>query len=142
MNVENLLSRLEKVRPNGRQRWMACCPAHADRTPSLSITEQQNGKVSVKCFAGCSGEEVMGAVGMSLAELYPDWDAHKLYVEHPTYATTKAKREKNKQEEQQRKDEILLEIYKQMARTKQPLTQEDHAKAKAAFLRLKNKKAA
>jgi DNA primase len=33
--------------------WMACCPAHADGTPSLSICDAPVGKVLVRCFAGC-----------------------------------------------------------------------------------------
>lgn len=41
---------------------MARCPAHNDRTPSLSVTETEDGVVLLKCFAGCSQDEVMGAL--------------------------------------------------------------------------------
>ena len=37
-------------RPSG-EGWVACCPAHDDTTPSLSINETSAGKVLVKCFA-------------------------------------------------------------------------------------------
>ncbi|MBS1873871.1 MAG: hypothetical protein JSU00_11695 [Acidobacteria bacterium] len=42
--------------------WMACCPAHEDRTPSLHISEGIDGKVLVKCFAGCGQRAVLDAL--------------------------------------------------------------------------------
>jgi putative DNA primase/helicase len=39
--------------------WIACCPAHDDRTPSLSIRDAGNGKVLVRCHAGCGQEQVI-----------------------------------------------------------------------------------
>jgi hypothetical protein len=43
-------------------RWMARCPAHDDRTPSLSIREAADGKVLVRCHAGCEQEHVIEAL--------------------------------------------------------------------------------
>ena len=40
---------------------MAKCPAHDDRNPSLSITEK-DGRVLVKCFAGCEQNAVIAAL--------------------------------------------------------------------------------
>lgn len=40
---------------------MACCPAHDDRTPSLSVAER-DGVVLVRCFAGCTQNEVIDAL--------------------------------------------------------------------------------
>lgn len=48
-------------RPSGRG-WMARCPAHDDRTPSLSIREADDGRVLVRCHAGCTQEDVIGAL--------------------------------------------------------------------------------
>ena len=42
--------------------WMAHCPAHRDRTPSLSIRETDDGRVLVHCFAGCSQHDVINAL--------------------------------------------------------------------------------
>jgi putative DNA primase/helicase len=42
--------------------WMACCPAHKDRTPSLSVRESRNGKVLVRCYAGCDQLDVVAAL--------------------------------------------------------------------------------
>ena len=51
--TERLLERLEAVKPTGERRWQARCPAHDDRTPSLSVTEKTTGDLLVHCHAGC-----------------------------------------------------------------------------------------
>ena len=57
---------LDKVRWHSDYKFTACCPAHDDRNPSFSATDK-NGKILVKCWAGCSQEEVIGALrGMGL----------------------------------------------------------------------------
>jgi putative DNA primase/helicase len=48
-------------RPSG-EGWVACCPAHDDTTPSLSINETSAGKVLVKCFARCPQATVIAAL--------------------------------------------------------------------------------
>ncbi len=65
MNLEAVLAQLEGVRRNGAGH-IARCPAHEDRTPSLSINEHE-GKILVHCHAGCSQEAVLAA----LKELSP-----------------------------------------------------------------------
>ena len=47
------------------------CPAHEDRTPSLSVREGDDERVLVNCFAGCSAEQICEAVGLSLSDLMP-----------------------------------------------------------------------
>jgi putative DNA primase/helicase len=42
--------------------WMARCPAHDDRKPSLSIRAANDGKVLVRCHAGCDQDRVIGAL--------------------------------------------------------------------------------
>ena len=42
--------------------WMAKCPAHADRTPSLAIREGRDGKILVRCHAGCAQWEVISVL--------------------------------------------------------------------------------
>lgn len=74
MAVEALLSRLEKVKQNGPGKWIARCCAHEDRSPSLAIKETEDGTVLVKCFAGCSVEDILGAVGLEITELFPPTD--------------------------------------------------------------------
>jgi phage/plasmid primase-like uncharacterized protein len=50
---------------------MARCPAHVDLTPSLSIRETANRTLLLKCFAGCTAEDVMDAIELPLATLFP-----------------------------------------------------------------------
>lgn len=70
-NVDNLLSRLDKVKVTGPGRWLTCCPAHDDRSPSLSVRETDDGTVLIKCWSGCGAAEVVTAVGLSLSDLFP-----------------------------------------------------------------------
>jgi putative DNA primase/helicase len=42
--------------------WMARCPAHHDQTPSLSIHEADDGKVLLRCHAGCDQEQVIASL--------------------------------------------------------------------------------
>jgi hypothetical protein len=71
MSVETFLSALDKVKRNGKGQWVACCPSHQDKSPSMTIAETDDGRVLVHCFAGCSVEEILGAVGMEFDVLYP-----------------------------------------------------------------------
>ena len=70
--LENLLSRLTKVKGRAGN-YIACCPAHEDRNPSLAVKEQ-DGKIILHCFAGCSVENIIGAVGMEMTDLFPPSD--------------------------------------------------------------------
>lgn len=72
-NTENLLSRLTKVRGrNGN--WVACCPAHEDKSPSMTIKETPDGKILMHCFGGCSIHEITSAIGVDLSDLFPPTD--------------------------------------------------------------------
>lgn len=67
--AEQLLPRLDQLKETGAGTWMACCPAHDDRRPSLSI-KQVDDRVLVHCFAGCDASDVTAAVGLSLSDLF------------------------------------------------------------------------
>ena len=67
-----LLGKLDRVHPRGDGRWTACCPAHGDRSPSLSIREQADGTLLIHCFAGCPAAAVLESVGLTLGDLFPD----------------------------------------------------------------------
>ncbi len=68
--LEGVLSHLKGVRKSFHG-WSACCPAHDDREPSLSIGLGEEGQILLKCFAGCSVERIVEAIGMTLADLFP-----------------------------------------------------------------------
>lgn len=69
-NIDLVLSRLDKVRPYGKG-FTARCPAHEDRTASLSVTAGNDGRLLVHCFAGCSVHDVVGAIGLTVSDLFP-----------------------------------------------------------------------
>jgi hypothetical protein len=69
--ANNLLSKLGKVKSRGRDSWIACCPAHDDKSPSLKI-DIKNGKILIKCWSGCSVEDILGAVGLEFSDILPD----------------------------------------------------------------------
>lgn len=71
MAAEVLLDRLKKVRRIAEGRWKACCPAHDDRTPSLAVRELPDGRILLKCFAGCAVDSIVGAAGLSMEDLFP-----------------------------------------------------------------------
>ena len=60
MQVEFMASALGACRAG--HGWMARCPAHSDRTPSLSIDIGENGKLLVFCHAGCTQTAVIAAL--------------------------------------------------------------------------------
>jgi AAA domain len=68
--VENVLARLKGVRKS-LHGWVACCPAHRDREPSLSIGLGDEGQVLLICFAGCSLDSIVKAMGITVADLFP-----------------------------------------------------------------------
>ncbi len=65
-----------------RGRWFgsygaACCPAHDDREPSLSIATGNEGKVLVRCHAGCTQSAVVEALKLTAANVELPLDGAK-----------------------------------------------------------------
>ena len=69
--MELLLSRLSKVKKTGQDKWQALCPAHDDEHPSLSIAIGKSGAPVLKCWAGCGAANVLEAINLNFADLYP-----------------------------------------------------------------------
>lgn len=67
MTFDEIVDRLAAKR-NGPRRAMARCPAHDDKTPSLSIGEGDDGKVLLTCHAGCSFDEIRDALGIDAGD--------------------------------------------------------------------------
>ena len=68
MNAQEVLDRLEQVTgSNGK--WMARCPAHQDKSPSLAVNEAED-RVLIHCFAGCETTDVTAAIGLNVADLF------------------------------------------------------------------------
>ena len=68
MKAEDVLGRLEHV-TGGKGKWMACCPAHQDKSPSLAINEADD-RILVHCFAGCETSDVIAALGLTVSDLF------------------------------------------------------------------------
>ena len=69
--IDSILLRLHKVRQRQPSQWSACCPAHDDNGPSLSVRETPDGAVLLHCFAGCTVAEVADALGLHMSDLFP-----------------------------------------------------------------------
>jgi len=72
--IENTLSRLDKPRQRQPGQWSARCPAHPDKSPSLSIRETPDGAVLLHCFGGCETAEIVASMGLELSDLFPPRD--------------------------------------------------------------------
>lgn len=70
--VDKLLSRLQRVKRTGPGRWIASSPTREDRHPSLAIRELDDGRILVHDFGGDDVASIMAAVGLDLADLFPD----------------------------------------------------------------------
>ena len=65
-----VLNRLSRVCSHGNE-YQALCPAHPDQQASLSINTGTDGRVLLHCFAGCTAEQITAALGLTLADLFP-----------------------------------------------------------------------
>jgi hypothetical protein len=82
MIADRLLGQLDGVKPVAIDRWLARCPSHDDSRPSLSVREIDSDRVLVHCWAGCSVEDVLSAVGLTFEALYPEKPSHRARPEH------------------------------------------------------------
>ena len=69
-NLRRVLARLPEARQQGKS-WLARCPAHDDKNPSLSIAAGDDGRVLLHCFAGCPVDAIAAALQLTLADLAP-----------------------------------------------------------------------
>ena len=72
VSADTLLSRLDGVRRTGAGRWLAKCPGHEDKSPSLSVRELDDGRILLHDFAGCDVEHVLGTIGLTFNSLFPE----------------------------------------------------------------------
>jgi len=72
--LEIILDRVYGVRQRQPGQYSACCSAHDDKGPSLSIREGTDGAVLIHCFAGCSPYEILASIGLELHDLFPPRD--------------------------------------------------------------------
>lgn len=68
---ELVRDRVDKFRQRQPGQASACCPAHEDKGPSLSIRETPDGAVLLHCFGGCAVADVVAAMGLRMSDLFP-----------------------------------------------------------------------
>ena len=72
MIADRILPLLDKVKRKGDKSWIACCPGHDDKNPSLVITEKDD-RVLLHCFSHqCDVSDIVHAVGLELSDLFPE----------------------------------------------------------------------
>jgi putative DNA primase/helicase len=85
--------------------WMARCPGHDDREPSLSIKQTDNGKILVRCHAGCDQESVIAA--LRSRGLWPENGYHPSKCSPSREATTR-----QPHRDEAKRTEVALSIWK------------------------------
>ena len=84
--INNILDRLDLVKESSDGRWRAKCPSHSSDTSTkrtLSVGAADTGAVLLNCFAGCSAEQIVSAVGLELKDLFPRDDYIKNHNHRP-----------------------------------------------------------
>lgn len=71
MTLANILSHLEGVKGGGGQ-YSARCPNHGDQHNSLSVSVGKDGKILLHCHAGCSVEDIVWSMGLTMQDLFAE----------------------------------------------------------------------
>lgn len=69
--LDCLLAKLDCVRAVGNNKWIARCPGHTDKNPSLSIRLGDSG-ILIRDFAGCDLSAILLSIGLRMCDLFPD----------------------------------------------------------------------
>jgi hypothetical protein len=121
-DIDLLLSRLQGVKKiKGSDKWVALCPAHDDKTPSLSIRQLEDSRILINCWSGCGAIDVLESIDMNYQHLMPD-DA----------ISYRGIRGKTKNERLAIAESILEML--PLWQAKSPLTESQKAEVREAFL--------
>jgi hypothetical protein len=71
MNINDFLGYFEKSYRSGKDEYQCLCPAHNDKTASLSIKNLPDERILIHCFAGCAANDILGAVGLTFDDIVP-----------------------------------------------------------------------
>lgn len=125
MTIQNVLARLDRVVPSGKDRWRAPCPVHNGKDRNLMISERSDGSVGAHCFVcGATGPQLCDALGLPLKEIFaPDSE----YVRQPYSA---------KMREQELEDSMVLTIAESDQKSGKRLSWEDKKRIRLAKARL------
>ncbi len=71
MNINDFIGYFEKSYRSGKDEYQCLCPAHNDKTASLSIKNLPDERILIHCFAGCAANDILGAVGLTFDDIVP-----------------------------------------------------------------------
>lgn len=71
-DIHKVLARLKNVKQAGEAQWACSCPAHNDANPSLTVSLADDGRILLRCHAGCSFEEIRRAMGLEARDFAPN----------------------------------------------------------------------
>jgi RecA/RadA recombinase len=77
LSLHEVSSKLQGVRFSGPDKLTARCPAHDDKSSSLSLGNGNKGIV-INCFAGCKAEDVLDALALKWSDVMPDREIVKV----------------------------------------------------------------
>lgn len=69
MTLNEFLGRLDKVRKTGQNQYVACCPGHDDKNPSLCISSSED-KILLHCQRGCDTAHILSSMGLEMRDLF------------------------------------------------------------------------
>jgi len=96
MTTPEILDRIRTVTGHEPRRngdgWKARCPAHDDRSPSMSVSTGTDGRTLLHCHAGCEHKAIIQALGLSAQDLFADTAQGRPRATTPTPKATKPKR--------------------------------------------------
>ena len=72
MTIDDFLGKLQGVTDDGKGGYMACCPSHDDHNPSMHVNAGRDGRILVKCYAGCTTSDICAAMGLKVRDLMPE----------------------------------------------------------------------
>jgi putative DNA primase/helicase len=80
--IGRVISRLRNVKTSGDsgRQWTALCPSHPDHKNSLGIGLADDGKMLLRCYAGCSFSDIVKAMGLAEKECFPAGGGHDDFV--------------------------------------------------------------
>ena len=77
IDVNELVGKLDRARPQGTNQWRASCPCkknhkHGDRSRGFYVRQAEDGRIMVYCQAKCTLEEICSELGYKTTDLLPD----------------------------------------------------------------------
>lgn len=63
------------IRDVKQNHFMAQCPAHEDKNPSLGVDDKGD-RVMLRCYAGCHNDDVVAALGLEMKDLFDGEPSH------------------------------------------------------------------